>query len=816
MGAKRDKKVIAYGPDVFIVKLVHSSSVSKLRLDVWKRESTKNNSNRHNWSLSPNVVDHPLPTSATSRVKPTLLDAGVIQGSDGIQRLHVLVSFRDSSRLFQLRTSSVKQKHNPSGRLFQLNDLGLLPEFSQECRLLDGPTVVTLQKDDRLMAFDVASKCYAVSSSRLMARDDRQDPSAQARLVVAERLVDDTLFLVVVRGSILVISDVFRVSDKRLLPIASPSTSSAVPSLFRRSVASIFVASADLIDDDDQTLETDLLIVTTQKSVYRVRNGCVLSFASMDFQSSAVDVRWHHYESGNEEKLVAWSVQSKEVAVLIGDQLLPNDDAASALAARMIDCNEFRLVGASVDGAECLCVYGERDGVASLNEWNLLAEVEKHLESKLSTSPPVKEGARAALTGFQNVVRSAVAAAEKEERRLDDKAEMIRMLLKRLEGHRVISHLGMGNRDVFRLCSSSGSASSLGVEHSNVPTKRRKVSKLEAGTQFEFTLTLQATVSNHILVLHRVSPRLDGCGLLAIHENQTGRTPFQCRILSHSIDDNSSWLLMVVPNPLVFHSDVRLSILDPTESCRLLTTFKVNLTSLKPLSLSPSTYETAPKNDALLWTLKSTKIHAPLTLISAEMDLPSNHYLFEGRLHFEVITQCPQMDGCVSDSSLPSVVFSMEQRTSPLFGCVAVISEKQSSRREARFHIFVDSLSQLAIFVQSLYQAAPENCLILSERQYRARFSEKRTARELLALTETYIAEKRELYLDYLKHSTPSRNPQGENAQLAKALQMEGRLTKATLSPHTILPQAVRNQRNTDISQRYGPSLLPLLASLDE
>ena len=170
-------KFVAHGNLVFVVKLEASSSINKLKLEKWsRRPSGAGNKIKTNIEVEAESISwvKSKPTefifaSALKRDQPRrrILDARAVEGSDGLARVHILVSSKDSSQLLQIRTSSTSAF---------LVDLGSLPEFQAECRLLDGPRVLALEKD-KLLLWIVESKSYAVSSSLLRCVEDVKSAS---------------------------------------------------------------------------------------------------------------------------------------------------------------------------------------------------------------------------------------------------------------------------------------------------------------------------------------------------------------------------------------------------------------------------------------------------------------------------------------------------------------------------------------------------------------------------------------------------------------------------------------------------------------
>ena len=115
------------------------------------------------------------------------------------------------------------------------------------------------------------------------------------------------------------------------------------------------------------------------------------------------------------------------------------------------------------------------------------------------------------------------------------------------------------------------------------------------------------------------------------------------------------------------------------------------------------------------------------------------------------VSRAPHPTASISSREL----YSMEQPLSPLFGCVAIVDSGPGSDvsfRESRFRLFADSPAQFSIALQRLYEAAPEGCLIVTERQFRRRFVEKRTMEEITSIVQNYVREKREAYRKLLRN----------------------------------------------------------------
>ena len=175
---------------------------------------------------------------------------------------------------------------------------------------------------------------------------------------------------------------------------------------------------------DHRIFESDLIIATTQRSVFRVKNGRVSGYASIASLniSGADDLVWRYLKNEGDEKLIVCNHKSKDVLVFSGDELTKNDDAATTLAALIADVDYFRLTASSINGESKLCVFGTVAGTRSLSRCDLTQPL---VDVPIKNTLPIAEGTRKALIGFRNVVRSATSAMESEERKINDKKTMI-------------------------------------------------------------------------------------------------------------------------------------------------------------------------------------------------------------------------------------------------------------------------------------------------------------------------------------------------------------------------------------------------------
>ena len=176
-----------------------------------------------------------------------------------------------------------------------------------------------------------------------------------------------------------------------------------------------------------------------------------------------------------------------------------------------------------------------------------------------------------------------------------------------------------------------------------------------------------------------------------------------------------------------------------------------------------------------------------------------------------------------SESMSSTDIYSMESRASPFFGCFVFVSSRdggEPSTRESRFHLFADSLSQLSLLIQSMYNASPPNCLIISDNFFRRRFVKRRNIEELTAVAENYVQERKNLYREFIKKSAAKEDTLRDE-------DLRSKLTEALKAGHdvrensgslalTCADVAVLRRRNSELSRRFDPLLHSLISSLDD
>jgi len=615
--------------------------------------------------------------------------------------------------------------------------------------LLDGPMLIGVDLDLNLEVFAVGSNFTAETAILC-------DGKSKGKVLAVEKLLDSMLYLACQNEMGTVVSDVFKLDYGLIERTNSSSAAKAIPEIFHGVIEALLTVEIYL---DEDKLRTNLFVCTTHKSISRVIDGRILNTINM-ITGSQLDINfsWFFLCEKGQNRLVLHDSETNNVTLICGNSFTLLDHSFKNLESHEM------IAKSNYPGPEELLVVTP-DGTKPPQMLNVFALNEQ--------TPKISKGALKAVTGFKNAVQSGVVALERRERKLQDKENLIASLIDGLKGCKIVNCRFGETVPLFEEMDSNES----------VQPKAPQVSLTEV---------FRASVSGNVMLVLE-------CESLDLTFTSESKPLFfvtsqdlpemRCKVVSTHFVKAKCVVAIVIKHPIITVSKWGLSVmLKQGRTFYCISTIEINFTSLEPLHLDTFPFK---NKKAVLWALKKTKLYSDVVLLSPRQVLQSNSSLFCDKMKFEHHSASGLFLAKAS-SSLPGVLIDPRSN--------------ESSDRESHFSIHCDNLPQCSIFIQSLLEAAPKHCLVMTERRFQGLDKAKdcqRLVKLLKDLSFSLKEEMRSLTMRPMKRKIICQ----DNNELALFLKTKEE-DDVQISHHEL------NTRYSSVIDRYFPLIYSVIVDL--